>query len=167
MIWMAAARFRFIRVWVPFDQHIWGDPEEFTGHLVEVACLLGKCWEDCCMQSSPTGALTHYIKFDLRYIFHEMLPFNLESQGEAKYGHLLNWLQKNYPRTELDFDNLAAVSERNLKKIVSVARLYQRHAQWTLAAYGQVPERDEGGATALSELQISCARNGVAFELQD
>jgi hypothetical protein len=43
MIWMAAARFRFIRVWVPFDQHIWGDPEEFTGHLVEVACLLGKC----------------------------------------------------------------------------------------------------------------------------
>jgi hypothetical protein len=166
-IWAAAARFRFIRIDLPMQQLTWGDPQEYTGHLVGVACLLGKCWEDRCTQTNPTSSPNHDVKLDIRNIFHEMLPFNMESRGEENYEYLLDWIAYNHRHKEPDFDKIAAVSQSNLKKLASVLRLYQCHAQWTIIAQGNVPGEDEGGIRAMMAFSFNCARNGVVVELSE
>jgi hypothetical protein len=59
LMWAAVACYRSIIILVSDRQLRMGDPALFTDHLVEIACLLGKCWEGrighrvCAFHDSP------------------------------------------------------------------------------------------------------------------
>jgi hypothetical protein len=160
MMWTAASMFRFVTIQIPEAHLRWGDPAEFTAHLVEVACLLGKCWGD-----HRTNLLKqHHVKLNFGTLFHQMLPFNMESQAEDRYGELLDWLFHNSPGEEPDFDKIAAYSEKNLKSLVGVMSMHHRRSQWTVVAKTAVAAEDDGGVKALETFLTRCVMNGVIFE---
>ena len=159
-LWAVAARFRFVNIRVPESNLRYGDPAKFTGQLLEIACLLSNAWESI----QPVMTPTNFVQLDLGTLFHQMLPFNMESQAQDKYGELLDWLSINYPCAEPDFDQIAAEAEQNLKKLASVVGMHLGRSQWKFVATTDLDEKDEGGADALRAFQVSCARNGVEFE---
>ena len=162
-MWTAAAQYRRIKIVVPEDVLASGNPTVFTGHLVCIAALLCKAWEQQGVAPSTTmsGKSVHV---NLGSLFHQMLPFNMESRAADQYGDLLDWLVSHSPCAEPDFDKLAAGCAHNLRRLVEVVGRRCGNSQWRFAARTQIDERDEGGATELRRFQVDCARNGVAFE---
>jgi hypothetical protein len=158
-MWTAAARFRSVRICVPERTLTRNDPAAYTRYLLEVVCLLGREWE-----RRGTADVHHRVSLDLGTIFHEMLPFNMESQTSSKYAELLDWLSNNYPCEEPDFEMIRADSEQNLKKVISMISMYSGHAEWTVRAKTEICETDEGGSEGLRAFQVNCARYGVVFE---
>lgn len=88
----------------------------------------------------------------------------MESQGEARYGELIDWLCVNYPAQDPDLDKLTLESEHNLQRLLSIVGKYSGHSQWRIFAKTQIDEKDKGGAKALRAFQIGCVKNGVVFE---
>jgi hypothetical protein len=162
-MWAAAACFRFVDIRVPESHLRMGNPAQFTSHLVEIACVLGKFWENCFVSINSAPSATHHVRLDIGSIFHQMLPFNMDSQAEEKYGELLDWITINSSAIEPDFERIAAESENNLKRLACVAGMHHDRARWRVNAWSQVPEEDKGGAKRLGAFQITCARNGVTF----
>jgi hypothetical protein len=162
-MWTAAARFRFVQISVPERTLTQDDPADYTSHLLEVVCLLGREWE----RRTEDLQVAHRVSLDMGTIFHEMLPFNMESQASSKYAELLDWLSNNYPCSEPDFDKIRSASEQNLKKLTSMISIYSDHSEWTVTAKTEIDEIDKGGAEGLRAFQMNCARYGVAFEHGD
>jgi hypothetical protein len=88
----------------------------------------------------------------------------MESQASDRYDELLEWLAVHYSSEEPDFDQLAAESTHNLKRLTSIIGMHQDYAQWRVLVRAEVEEKDEGGASNLHDFQVSCARNAVVFE---
>jgi hypothetical protein len=84
LMWANAACFRFMNIYVPESRLHMGDPGQFTSHFVEIACLFGKSWEDrtATVESAPPA--TYHVRIEIGSIFHQMFPFNIESQAEEK-----------------------------------------------------------------------------------
>jgi hypothetical protein len=160
-MWNAAGQFRCTTIDVPETMVQYGDPTVYTQRLLGIATFL--CKEG---QHQP-HTVRKSVHVHLGSVFHQMLPFNMESQGEARYGELLDWLCVNYPTHDPDLDKLTVEAEHNLQRLLAVVGKHAGHAQWRVFAKTQIHERDEGGAKALFDFQVGCARNGVVFEHTD
>jgi hypothetical protein len=159
-IWNTAAQFRLVKIDVPEHMVQSGDPTVFTDRLLGIATLLYKAQHEC-----DTAAKSVHVK--LGSLFHQMLPFNMESQASDRYGELLDWLCAHSPCAEPDFDKLTCESAHNLHRLVSIAGKQSGYSQWSIFAKTQLDEEDQGGARALRAFQIACAKNGVVFEHLD
>jgi hypothetical protein len=167
LMWAAVACYRSIIILVSDRQLRMGDPALFTDHLVEIACLLGKCWEGRIVGIEYARSTTHHVRLDIGNIFHQMLPFNLKSQGGVKYGELLEWILINGDGQYPNFDRLANDAEKNLKRLARAIRMYNSQAQWKIVAEMEVRKEDEGGAKSLDIFRKSCVRNEVEFEASE
>ncbi|KAF1937314.1 hypothetical protein EJ02DRAFT_515297 [Clathrospora elynae] len=158
-MWTTAAQFRFVRINVSENTLQYGDPTVYTDHLLGIATLLCKSWQQ---QVGPV--VTKAVHLNLDSVFHQLLPFNLESQGADRYGELLDWLYTHHPNAEPDLDKLGADAAHNLQRLVLIAGKYPRYPQWKVFVKTQLDEQDRGGAKALRAFQVGCAKNGVVFE---
>jgi hypothetical protein len=163
-MWTTASSFRFVNIQIPEDNLRHGDPMKFTDHLLQVVCSLCKRWEYQCRAYSAGPSAKSFVTVDLGSVFHEMLPFNMESQASNRYDELLEWLAIHYSGEEPDFDQLAAESTNNLKRLASIIGMHQDHAQWRILVKTELEEKDKGGSSSLHNFQVSCARNAVVFE---
>jgi hypothetical protein len=160
-IWAVAPRFRHVHVSIPEETLRLRDPILYSRQLVEVVCLLSKARETSGDQLMAASTVT----IDLGTIFHQMLPFNTESQAEDKYEQLLDWMYANsYTATELDFEQMFVECEQNLRKLAVAMGMHRGSSNWAVVTASDIGEEDEGGANALVDFQMTCARNRVAFE---
>jgi hypothetical protein len=160
-IWKTAAQFRTVKIGVPEGQLQQGDPGVFTVRLLSIATMLCKEHQD------KADTVMKSVKVDLGSLFHEMLPFNIASQGPPRYGELLDWLCAHSPIADPDFDKLASEAAHNLQRLLFIVGKHAGHAEWKMAVKTQICEDDKGGAAALDSFQDACDMNGVVFERLD
>jgi hypothetical protein len=151
-IWKTAAQYRSVKIVISENMLQHGDPAIYTDRLLGIATML--CKEQGAMKS---------VHVTLGSLFHQMLPFNMDSQAASRYGELLDWLCTHSPCAEPDFDKLAVEAAHNLQRLVSIVGKHG-HAEWKVCVKTQIDHKDEGGASALHSFQIACAKNGVEFE---
>jgi hypothetical protein len=156
-MWNTASQFRFTTIDVPENMIQFGDPTVFTDRLISIATLL-------CKEQHGIQTVKRSVHVKLGSMFHQMLPFNMESQGESRYGELLDWLYVNYPYNDPDLDKLTLESEHNLQRLLSIIGKHSGRSQWHIFAKTEIDEKDEGGERALRAFQVGCANNGVVFE---
>jgi hypothetical protein len=76
VMWMSAARYRFVELALSSEIMRLENPEEYTNHLCETASLLLKAWEKELYQ--PTAEVPHTVTISLHEIFDEVVPFNAD-----------------------------------------------------------------------------------------
>jgi hypothetical protein len=161
-IWKTAAQYRFVKIDVSEQMLFNGDPTVYTDRLLGIATML--CKEQEQGEESTTMKSVHV---SLGSLFHQMLPFNMDSQAARRYGDLLDWLCQHSPGDEPDFDKMAVEAAHNLTRLMYIVGKHAGHAEWKVYVKTQISEKDEGGAAALRSFQIACAKNGVVFEHLD
>jgi hypothetical protein len=165
-MWATASSYRFVHVSIPDAVLIYNDPMMYTTQLLDVSRSLCRGWE---IQSKDlfTPFIPRIVTLELGTMFHEMLPFNMESQAMDGYSELLDWLAVNFPAEddEPDFDKIAAESEKCLKSLTALVGLHGGLARWKVVVKA-VDEKDKGGVVALEGFQMNCVRNGVGFEFE-
>ncbi|KAF1849739.1 uncharacterized protein K460DRAFT_381670 [Cucurbitaria berberidis CBS 394.84] len=164
-MWTAAAQFRLIEISVPENELNFGNPLVYTDHLLGIVALLCKTWEHRLLV--PSAATAKSVHVNLGSVFHQMLPFNMESQAAEGYGDLLDWLFVHSPCAEPDFDKLALKTAHDLRRLVFFVGKHDGNAKWKFTAKTQLKEKDKGGARELRAFQFGCANSGVMFEHMD
>jgi hypothetical protein len=162
-MWTTAARFRFVTIEISEPVLRYGNPPMYTNHLLGITILL------CNTKNPPSlrdavSLQPRTIQVHIGSLFHQMLPFNMESQAEARYGELLDWLFVHSPCAEPDFDKIAAESGHNLQRMVRIVSRHSERSQWKVLVDMQLDEKDDGGCKALQAFQTGCAQNGLSLE---
>ncbi|KAF1830668.1 hypothetical protein BDW02DRAFT_633455 [Decorospora gaudefroyi] len=159
-MWNTATQFSFIKIDIPEDMVEYGDPSVFLYRLRGMVTLL-------CRQENEGKVGMKSVHVNLGALFHQMLPFNIDSQAAPRYGELLDWLFVHSSVADPDFDMLAAQASHKLLRLLTVIGKRAGGSKWKVLVKTELREKDLGGAEALDAFRHGCEKYGVLFEHVD
>ncbi len=155
-IWNTVNQFRTTKIEFSEEQLRYDNPYVFIDRLVCIVTLL-------CKQQDRDQTASKSVHVMLGSFFQEMLPFNEDSQADARYGEYFDWLCVHSDIAEPDHDKLAKGVVKNLQRILAVIGKHSGRDQWKIFVKTEIPKEDKGGAKALSGFLVDCAKYGVEF----
>jgi hypothetical protein len=134
------------------------DPVTYTGRLVDTVSLLLKGWES--LSSQPSTFIMRRVTVRLASIFNEIIPFNGGLYPNGAYVPVPYWLPSRYEKPS----NLAAQSNMNLKKLISIIDRHRGQTEWTVTALSELAESSSEGVRNLESFKRSCYKIGLRFK---
>ncbi|KAF2647756.1 hypothetical protein K491DRAFT_552903, partial [Lophiostoma macrostomum CBS 122681] len=153
-MWKSAAMYRDVTLEANV-QYDWEDPVTYTGRLVDTVSLLLKGWESLTNQS--TTSIPRKVTIQLRSLFNEWLPFN----GNVLHNPQRVPVPYLRPNRITNAENLAAESNMNLEKLVSIMVRHRGTTEWTVMAVSDIVEAGTDGARSLENFRQVCHKSGL------
>ena len=135
------------------------DPVVYTARLVDAVSLLFKGWREDADRAS--SALPHTVTVDLDSLFDETLPFNTDDLGNPDEPVMV---PLDHPHHSEFPHILAAQTNTNLKKLISIIERHRGESRWFIKALSDLDDESEGGTKNLKAFRQSCWKSGVWFE---
>jgi hypothetical protein len=112
-------------------------------------------------------AVPRSVEVNLGSFFHQMLPFNMDSQFSDRIGEYFDWLGVHSAIHQPDHDKLAEDVAYSLQRLAVMIGKRSGRDQWKVFVKTGIAEEHEGGAKALGDFYVGCAQYGVEFHHLD
>jgi hypothetical protein len=161
MMWMTAAKFRFVNINIPTARLGLGNPMMYLCRLKDTIALLLKAWEE--EASRPTAVVPHTVKVNLSSLFNEVMPFNADPTPDPSGFHIF-WLMDNYPDFDVNYKKMSSECFAQLKSMVVMINHHHENTKWTFTALSELDEDKKEGMTRLVAFMSMCEVKHIDFE---